>query len=822
MLKRLRPGSRIALLSAYLLFVAVPLHAVVVRGRVTDPLGNPIAHASIALVQNGQVVTASTTQSDGSYQLTNSATGRFYVLAGGTSFRQLATQSFYGGSLDGVEQDIVLEPEWVRQSIVVTATGTPLPQAQLSASITNLSKTDFINRADMVDVMRQVAGVNVVQTGQRGGVASIFVRGGNSDANKVLFDGVPIEDIGGVFDLSTIASTGVSNAEAYRGPNSVLYGSDAAAGVIGFSTPRGSTPFPSLIYEGDAGNFGTYRNEVQLGGTLKAFDYYGGFNDLQTQNSIPQSEYHNIVETANLGYAWSSATTIRVSVRNADIATGLPNAYQFYEIANDAKQSDQDIYMAGTIDHEFSDRWHGLVRYGMARKREESTQWSPTGIYDAVDGIYLGNPVTIQGANGYAVSGQAILNYAGTYPVTSDLVSNRDNLYAQTDYQFTPYLMAIAGFRFEDERGADRYPGFTNDALERANYDYMLQIGGDFKNRLFYSLGGGIEKNQLYGTEGTPRIGLSYYAVRPGAGKFHGTKLNFNFAKGVKEPSLTDQFDSLYTFLSSYGGQQSVQQFGIQPIGAERSRSYDGGVEQNFFSERVLLRVTYFHNEFENQIESVAPTALTQLLPQLSPEEQQQLISLLQVSFVSPTLNSLAFRAQGIESEVQYGLGRNIFFRGGYTYLDSVVQHSFTSDALSPTYNTESSFPDVPIGVYSPLRGARPFRRPPHTGFLTATYTGKNWTLVGNGSWVSRSDDSTFLGGQDAFFGNSLILPNRNLDHGYAKLDLGAVCQVRPWIAVYTQLDNALSNQHIGPIGYTSLPFNYRVGLRFSLGKEKK
>jgi vitamin B12 transporter len=822
MLKRLRPGSRVALLSAYLLFVAVPLHAVVVRGRVTDPLGNPIAHASIALVQNGQVVTASTTQSDGSYQLTNSATGRFYVLAGGTSFRQLATQSFYGGSLDGVEQDIVLEPEWVRQSIVVTATGTPLPQAQLSASITNLSKTDFINRADLVDVMRQVAGVNVVQTGQRGGVASIFVRGGNSDSNKIIFDGVPIEDIGGVFDLSTIASTGVSNAEAYRGPNSVLYGSDAAAGVIGFNTPRGSTPFPSLLYEGDAGNFGTYRNEVQLGGTLRAFDYYGAFSDLQTKNSIPQSEYHNIVETANLGYAWSSATTIRVSARNADIATGLPNAYQFYGIANDAKQSDQDIYMAGTIDHEFSDRWHGLVRYGMARKREESTQWSPTGIYDEADGIYLGNPVTIQGANGYAVSGQAILNYAGTYPVTSDLVSNRDNLYAQMDYQFTPHLMAIAGFRFEDERGADRYPGFTNDALERANYDYMLQIGGDFKNRIFYSLGGGVEKNQLYGTEGTPRIGLSYYAVRPGAGKFHGTKLNFNFAKGVKEPSLTDQFDSLYAFLSSYGGQQSVQQYGIQPIGAERSRSYDGGVELNFFSERVLLRVTYFHNEFGNQIESVAPTALTQLLPQLSPEQQQQLISLLQVSFVSPTLNSLAFRAQGIESEVQYGLGRNIFFRGGYTYLDSVVQHSFTSDALSPTYNTASSFPDVPIGVYSPLRGARPFRRPPHTGFLTATYTGKNWTLVGNGSWVSRSDDSTFLGGQDAFFGNSLILPNRNLDHGYAKLDLGAVCQVRPWIAVYTQLDNALSNQHIGPIGYTSLPFNYRIGLRFSLGKEKK
>src|SRR5580698_8863872 len=425
MLKRLRPGSRVALLSAYLLFVAVPLHAVVVRGRVTDPLGNPIAHASIALVQNGQVVTASTTQSDGSYQLTNSATGRFYVLAGGTSFRQLATQSFYGGSLDGVEQDIVLEPEWVRQSIVVTATGTPLPQAQLSASITNLSKTDFVNRADMVDVMRQVAGLNVVQTGQRGGLTSVFIRGGNSDSNKVLLDGIPIEDIGGRFDLSTVATTGIASVEAYRGPNGVLWGSYAAAGVMAFSTPRGSTAFPSLLYEGDAGGYGTYRNEAQLAGTLHKFDYYGGFADLQTQNSLPMDEHHNITSVANLGYQLSGDTSIRLIARNADIATGLPGPYSFFGMSNDGKQSDQDIYMSGTINHSFSDDWHALVRYGMARKREESEQWYPAG--NLIEGNYYGNYVTIRGVNGYSADGQALMNYGGVYTNTLDLVSNRDN-----------------------------------------------------------------------------------------------------------------------------------------------------------------------------------------------------------------------------------------------------------------------------------------------------------------------------------------------------------------------------------------------------------
>ena len=147
---------------------------------------------------------------DGTYQISSPATGQFYILAGGTSFRQLTTGSFYGGEFDAVEQNVVLEPEWVRQSIVVTATGTPQPQAQVSASVSVLTKTDFLNRADMVDPLRQVPGFDVVQTGQRGGVTSVFIRGGNSDANKVLFDGVPMEDIGGRFDLSTVSSTGIS------------------------------------------------------------------------------------------------------------------------------------------------------------------------------------------------------------------------------------------------------------------------------------------------------------------------------------------------------------------------------------------------------------------------------------------------------------------------------------------------------------------------------------------------------------------------------------------------------------------------------------
>jgi vitamin B12 transporter len=238
---------------AFLLAFATVLHAVSVHGTVTDPLGYPIANATVALVQNGRVLVNGSTGPDGAYTLVSSESGRFYVLASGISFRQLATESFFGGRFDGVEQNIVLEPEWVRESVVVTATGVPQPQAQVSGAVTELTAADFGNRASLSDPLRQVPGVNVVQTGQWGGETSLFIRGGSSTANRVVMDGVPVEDIGGRFDFGNVATTGVQDVEVYRGPNTVLYGSDAAAGVVAVTTPRGSTPFPSLLYEGDAG-----------------------------------------------------------------------------------------------------------------------------------------------------------------------------------------------------------------------------------------------------------------------------------------------------------------------------------------------------------------------------------------------------------------------------------------------------------------------------------------------------------------------------------------------------------------------------------------
>ncbi len=188
---------------------------------------------------------------------------------------------------------------------------------------------------------------------------------------------------------------------------------------------------------------------------------------------------------------------------------GVPNAWNFYHVTDEATQKDQDLYVGGSIDNQTTADFHNFVRYGLARKREQFSLWtqSGSGDFDAF-GDSLGYPVTITGANGYSTSGQAVLDYAQTYPFQDQLVSNRDEVVYQGTYRFTPHLSALAGFRFEDERGVQNVPSYaTHDVTERTNYNYLAGVQGDFKDRFFYNLGGSLQNYSLFGVQTSPARG---------------------------------------------------------------------------------------------------------------------------------------------------------------------------------------------------------------------------------------------------------------------------------------------------------------------------
>jgi iron complex outermembrane receptor protein/vitamin B12 transporter len=801
-----------------------------IRGIVTDVSGAKVTGANVILVSNGQVVGSAVSTADGSFQIMTGTTGRFYLVVSASSFRQLETPGFYAGSLDNIERNVVLEPEWVRESIVVTATGTPTPQAQTSAATSVIGPQELAEQTELAASLRLMPGTFVVQSGQMGSQTSLFVRGGDSDNNKILLDGVDVGDMGNRFDLGPMSTTAIERAEVYRGPNSSLYGAGAESGVVSLTTPHGTTSFPSLLFEGDAGNFHTSREQMEVAGAHKKLDYLGAFSWLQTGNAEPRDEYHVATSAGNFGWQPNGNWQIRGTVHYGVDGTGVPNAWDFYHVADNATQKDQNIYLSGSVDNQTTPDFHNSVRYGLTRKREQYRLWEQegSGTFDEY-GDSFGFPVTITGANGYAVSGQALLDYASystpPYPEGHELVSNRDQLIYQGDFNFTPHLIGSVGFHYEDERGAE--PGSSSIVpVERTNFDYLAAVHGDFKSRFFYTLGGSLEHYSLTGTQTSPRAGVTYYVLKPKPGIFSGTRVLFNYGDAVREPALTDQFYSLYNFLLTVqGGQAAIQQFHIAPIAAPYVRTYEGGMEQAFFSQRLIFRTSFFHNEFGRQIEYIGLDLVPALLPNLTAAEQHALEEFLVSSGAyGADINSEAYRALGVETTVESGIGRNIFLRGGYTYLDATIQRSFANDELSsgvpiPTYNGVAN--GIPIGADSPLVGARPFRRAPHTGFFTASYSAKRLTGMFSSAFVSRSDDSDFLGGDaldSANNYNNLLLPNRNLDSGYARIDLGGSFQLLKWLGIYAQTQNLTSNQHIAPIGFPSLPFNFRAGLKLQWG----
>jgi iron complex outermembrane receptor protein/vitamin B12 transporter len=807
-----------------------------IRGVVTDASGAKVTGANVVLISGGKAVGAAVSMADGSFQIITGVEGRFFLMVSAQSFRQLETPGFYAGRLDSIERNVVLEPEWVRESIVVTATGTPTPQPQTSEATSVLGPLDLALRSDLVSALRLMPGTVVVQSGQLGAQTSLFVRGGDSDSNKILLDGVSVGDMGGQFDFGPLSTIAVERAEVYRGPDSSLYGAGAASGVVSLTTPRGTTSYPSVLLQADAGNLSTSREELEVAGAHNKLDYLGAFSWLQTANNLPMDEYHVATSAANLGWQLSGSTQIRATLHYGVDATGVPNTWDFYHISDDRKEGDQDLYAGASVENQTTADFHNRFQYGLTRKREQSQQWYPAGVCipagscgGAPDtftgGNYYGLSFTILGANGYSAVGPALMNYSvangSVYPNRLDLISNRDQFLYQGDYRLTPHLILLAGFHYENERAAEREPVYgINDAVNRTNYDYIFGAHGDFKHRLFYTLGAAIEHYQLIGNGVSPHIGLSFYALRPRKGVFSGTRLNASFSQGIREPKLTDEIGSLYDFLEQHGGHAMIQQLHISPIEGPTTRTWEGGSEQDFWSQRIIFRASYFHNEFGRAIEGVGAGLVPLLLPNLTTQQQDTLQSFLNgEDAYELDLNSLAFRAQGVETTVESGIGKYIFLRGGYTYLDSVVQRSFSSDNAALLGGYAPIFDGIPVGIYSPLKGARPFRRPPHTGFFTASYAGKRLTGVFTSAFSSRSDDSTFLGYEDVNQGNSLVLPNRNLDFGYAKLDLGASFKLLSWLKVYGQAENLTSNRHIAPIGYPSLPFNFRAGLRIEWTK---
>jgi len=146
------------------------------RGEVFDPLGGVVPNAKVMLVRNGETVGSTTTDAQGMFVFSVPESGRYSVHAEAPGFQNEDSPSVFVSSGDSRSVNLNLRIGTVTQQVVVSATGTETPESQVGASVSviNQSQIQDINKPDVLEDLRIVPGVQVVQTGQRGGTTSDF------------------------------------------------------------------------------------------------------------------------------------------------------------------------------------------------------------------------------------------------------------------------------------------------------------------------------------------------------------------------------------------------------------------------------------------------------------------------------------------------------------------------------------------------------------------------------------------------------------------------------------------------------------------------
>ncbi|MGA8621247.1 MAG: TonB-dependent receptor [Candidatus Sulfotelmatobacter sp.] len=585
---------------------------------------------------------------------------------------------------DSVTVQLRLAP--ASETVVVTATGTPVEASSAGAdvAILNHQQLQIMNPVAADDAIRLLPGAVVNTAGQRGGLSSLFVRGGDSNYNKVIVDGVSVTEPGGAIDFGTLSLADADRLEFLRGTQSTLYGSDAMTSVVQVWTRAGNTPVPELRFGADAGNYATENGYASLAGSHGRFDYNLFGNQFNTSGQGPNDSYSNSLEGANLGFAPSPQVSLRLRVRHDDSTTGLPGAWNFngsnvfnilettYVLTPDlgAVAHKNDLIASFELDVRTASNWiHRFTGFEYSLKESSSDSGiSPENTpFGTINTPFL-----------------ALVNI------------NRAGFDYQGDYVERSWAHTTIGYEFEDENGSVNDPIPTQFAsgghglrLNDAAYvQQALSLG-----RLTVIAGGRFVHNTTFGNTGVPRVALGFQALR-GGHILSGTRLNASFATGIVEPRFEE------TFVSS--------QFQLPNLNlkAERNRAVEAGFQQNLLNRFVFV-ANYFNNLFHDQIEFITVNPNT---------------------FVGEYVNLEKSFAQGAETELQSRLTSRLSWNTSYTY-------------------TSTQILQAPTGSSPPNAQGDPLlRRPRHSATTLLTYLGPRWGGNLAGSFMGPRPDSDFEG----------------------------------------------------------------------------
>ena len=536
------------------------------RVKIVDPQSAVVPGAEVVLLREGRGAPISV--------LAASATGQLSFRGlepGKYSIRVLAAG--FGVKEENLsipqseEVTVQLEVVSAVETVTVTAAGVPVPAEDSGAQVSalNASQLEGMQSVAAADALRFLPGAVVSTAGRRGGQSSLFVRGGDSRYNKVIVDGVPIDDPGGFFDFGVVPIAGAERIELARGAQSTLYGSEAMTSVVQVFTREGSTRVPELRLGADGGTFGTARGYASLAGARGPFDY-DLFGQQATSNGQGVNDvYSSSSQGANVGVALNSRTSFRLRTRHANSFTGVPGEWNFG--GKPVLPPDSDQY----------------ARQNQFLASAELSVAAPSGWQHRFSGYEYNN----KRLNVDNVADRGCDVNTGNFfdcPFRNLEKINRAGFNYQGEYWARSWARSTFGYEFEDENATIQNEVVNGLRLNHALYGQEILTLG----RVGLVGGARYVHNQTFGNKVVPRLGASL-VVRHGGAIVSGTRLRFAYATGIRAPAFDESFATAFTRANLN-------------LRAEENRSIETGLQQGFWGGKYSVSANFFQNNFRRQI----------------------------------------------------------------------------------------------------------------------------------------------------------------------------------------------------------------------------
>ncbi len=250
---------------------------VTLSGKITAGKTNTALQA--ASIYIADLKTGTTTDENGNYTISNIPIGTYLVSAGFVGFKNvLKTVTLTQNTTLDFVMDVSITEE---NEVVVTGTSRATSIRRNPIPIVSLNKqflTQNLN-TNIIDAISRVPGINAVTTGPN--ISKPFIRGLGFNRILTLYDGVRQEgqQWGDEHGIEVDQNT-VDKVEVVKGPASLIYGSDAVAGVINLlpANPPAEGRIVGEILNEYQTNNRLIENSAMLAGHSNSFVWMGRFS----------------------------------------------------------------------------------------------------------------------------------------------------------------------------------------------------------------------------------------------------------------------------------------------------------------------------------------------------------------------------------------------------------------------------------------------------------------------------------------------------------------------------------------------------------------